>query len=196
MAPAFSIYNVCPCVVLSPYRYPALLLYNLLILRSAAQFGGDAWRNSDEANRREMAAVVLPTGLPYMLHSITAILPLTVFSEPRFFRKPVARVRRRLFFSRPHTGSSSTSYGASSNRRLIFMYRLVMFTFRVISSVMSSPPPTPRWGPWFYPVQLSLGFPCLGRSHHVSPIVLSYSFRLPSYFRDVRSRAALLPKFP
>ena len=110
--------HVCPCVVLSPYRYPALLLYNLLILRSAAQFGGDAWRNSDEPFRREMAAVVLPTGLPYMLHSITSILLL----------------RSSILLQ---TGSSSTSSGASSTWRMIFIYRLVMFTFCVIYSVMS-----------------------------------------------------------
>ena len=77
-----------------PHRTPDLLLYNLLILRTAAQFGGGAWRNYDEAFRREAAA----RGLTDWSHMNVELYNVhTTYN--RFPRSSV----------RPSTGSSSTS---------------------------------------------------------------------------------------
>ena len=88
--------HVCPCVVLSRYRYPALMLYNLLILRSAAQFDGDAWRNSDETSRDGRRGLTdwfpIHVALSHVHTTFNRLLRSSIF------RQPVARVRRRPFF--------------------------------------------------------------------------------------------------
>ena len=52
---AFSIYTLV-MVSYCPWRAVDLLKYQLLILRTQAQFGGQAWLNYDEAFRRDAAA--------------------------------------------------------------------------------------------------------------------------------------------
>jgi hypothetical protein len=54
-AQAFSIFSLV-LVTWFPHRARDLLLYELLILRTYSKFGRDAWRNYDEAFRRDAAA--------------------------------------------------------------------------------------------------------------------------------------------
>ena len=101
-AQAFSIYMFV-LVSFFPQRATDLFLYNLLIVCTAAQFGGDAWRNYDEAFCCEAAACGLTDWSHMNLNFIMSILHITVFPDPLSFCQQVVRVHHRPFFSAPGT---------------------------------------------------------------------------------------------
>jgi hypothetical protein len=60
-----------------PWRAVDLLKYQLLILRTQAQFGGQAWLNYDEAFRRDAAARSCMHVELYPFHTASTRLPAT-----------------------------------------------------------------------------------------------------------------------
>jgi hypothetical protein len=73
---AFSVYTLV-MVSYYPWRAVDLLKYQLLILRTQAQFGGQAWLNYDEAFRRDAAARSCMHVELYNFHTASTRLPAT-----------------------------------------------------------------------------------------------------------------------